>query len=153
MHSPSQSLWSSDGEEVHSVTLDFLFIGIRTITVLQCCGPATSTKAAMLSVLLPLWCPSTAFKIRILNHYFVTNDFEAIDQHLMQPCTKQVNCPKLFQKQTALKKLRLWWPTEKCQPLINCYRLHLMSMLQPKRIGYDLIVFFSSQTTTDRTKT
>lgn len=23
MHSPSQSLWSSDGEEVHSVTLDF----------------------------------------------------------------------------------------------------------------------------------
>lgn len=34
MHSPSQSLWSSDGEEVHSVTLDFLFIGIRTITVL-----------------------------------------------------------------------------------------------------------------------
>lgn len=153
MHSPSQSLWSSDGEEVHSVTLDFLFIGIRTITVLQCCGPATSTKAAMLSVLLSLSCPSTAFKIRILNHYFVTNDFEAIDQHLMQPCTKQVNCPKLFQKQTALKKLRLWRPTEKCQPLINCYRLHLMSMLQPKRIGYDLTVFFSSQTTTDRTKT
>lgn len=42
MHSPSQSLWSSDGEEVHSVTLEFfffsfrlvLFIGIRTITVL-----------------------------------------------------------------------------------------------------------------------
>lgn len=42
MHSPSQSLWSSDGEEVHSVTLGFffffvrllLFIGIRTITVL-----------------------------------------------------------------------------------------------------------------------
>lgn len=34
MHSPSQSLWSSDGQEVHSVTLDFLFIGIRTITVL-----------------------------------------------------------------------------------------------------------------------
>lgn len=25
MHSPSQSLWSSDGEEVHSVTLDFYF--------------------------------------------------------------------------------------------------------------------------------
>lgn len=41
MHSPSQSLWSSDGEEVHSVTLEnffsrlLLFIGIgRTITVL-----------------------------------------------------------------------------------------------------------------------
>lgn len=40
MHSPSQSLWSSDGEEVHSVTLEFFFvrlllsIGIRTITVL-----------------------------------------------------------------------------------------------------------------------
>lgn len=25
MHSPSQSLWSCDGEEVHSVTLEFLF--------------------------------------------------------------------------------------------------------------------------------
>lgn len=93
MHSLSQSLWSSDGEEVHSVTLDFLFIGIRTITVLQCCGPATSTKAAMLSVLLPLWCPSTAFKIQNLNHYFVTNYIEAIDQHLMQLYTKWVNCP------------------------------------------------------------
>lgn len=39
MHSPSQSMWSSDGEEVHSVTLDFLFIGIRTITVLWRCRP------------------------------------------------------------------------------------------------------------------
>lgn len=105
MHSTSQSLWSSDGEEVHSVTLDFLFIGIITITVLQCCGPATSTEAAMLSVLRPLWCPSTAFKIRILNHQFVTNDVEAIDQHLMKTYTKWVNCPKLFQKQNALKEL------------------------------------------------
>lgn len=34
MHSYSLSLWSSDREEVHSVTLGFLFIGIRTITVL-----------------------------------------------------------------------------------------------------------------------
>lgn len=105
MHSPSQSLWSSDGEEVHSVTLDFLFIGIRTITVLQCCVGHTSTEAAMLSVLLLLWCRSTAFKIKILNHQFVTNDVEAMDQHLMQPCTKWVNCPKLFQKQNALKVL------------------------------------------------
>lgn len=41
MHSPSQSLWYSDGEEVHSVTLDFLFIELRTITVLWRCGPGT----------------------------------------------------------------------------------------------------------------
>lgn len=40
MHSPSQSLRSSDGKEVHSVTLEIfffscllLFIRIRTITV------------------------------------------------------------------------------------------------------------------------
>ena len=119
MHSPSQSLWSSDREEVHSVTLEFLFIGIRTITVLQCCGPATGTQAARLSVLLPLWCPSTAFKIRILNHQFVTNDVEAIDQHLIQPYTNWVNCPKLFQKQNALKELMPQWTTEKCQLLIH----------------------------------
>lgn len=41
MHSPSQSLWSSDGEEVHSVTLGFLFLGRRTITARQRCGPGT----------------------------------------------------------------------------------------------------------------
>lgn len=41
MHSPSQSPWSSDGEEVHSVTLGFLLIGIRTITVLWRRGPGT----------------------------------------------------------------------------------------------------------------
>lgn len=119
MHSPSQSLWSSDGEEVHSVTLDFLFIGIRTITVLQCCGPVTSTEAAMLSVLLPLWCPSTAFKIKILNNWFVTNGVEAIDQHLMQPYTKRVNCLKLFLNQNALKELMPLWPTVKRHLLIN----------------------------------
>ncbi len=108
MHSPSQSLWSSDGEEVHSVTLDFLFIGIRTITVLQYCGPATGTEATMLSVVLSLWCPSTAFKIKTLNNWFVTNEVEAIDQHLMQPYTKQVKCLKLFQKWNALKELMPW---------------------------------------------
>lgn len=67
MHSPSQSLWSSDRKEVHSVTLDFLFIGIRTITVLQCCGPAAAAPrllrfACSLRLLPPLWCPSTPFE-------------------------------------------------------------------------------------------
>lgn len=104
MHSPSQSLWSSDGEEVHTVTLDFLFIGIRTIAVLQCCRPAGS-GAAELSVLCPLWCPSTACKIKISNDHIVTNDVEAIDQH---PVTgfMQRACIKLFQKLNALKDLR-----------------------------------------------
>lgn len=48
MHSPSQSLWSSDGEEVHSVTLGFLFLGARTITALQRCGPGTEAVQGFL---------------------------------------------------------------------------------------------------------
>lgn len=48
MHSPSQSLWSSDGEEVHSVTLGFLFLGTWTITALQRCGPGTEPVQGVL---------------------------------------------------------------------------------------------------------
>lgn len=41
----------------------FLFIGIRTITVLYWCGPGTGGEVFVRSVLFPLWCPSTAFRI------------------------------------------------------------------------------------------
>lgn len=66
-------------------------------------------------------------KMKHLNHYFVTNVVEAIDQHRMQSYTKWVNGTKWFQKQNALKKLMPRWPTETRQLLINCSHHYIMT--------------------------